>query len=69
MPGLTFGFAVFSLSDINECTEDIDECHAAAECFNTIGSYCCVCEHGYHGNGFRCAGIMPNNPSFYYDKL
>ena len=32
-------------SDINECTENLDDC--VQICDNTIGSYECSCENGY----------------------
>ncbi|KAM9324527.1 hemicentin-1 [Gastrophryne carolinensis] len=37
--------------DINECKE-LSPCHQ--RCFNTIGSYHCGCEQGYHLKGRRC---------------
>ena len=33
------------ISDVNECTEDSDNC--AQNCKNTIGSYQCYCSDGY----------------------
>ena len=32
-------------SDINECTEDIDDC--THDCYNTVSSYLCDCPTGY----------------------
>ena len=42
------------ISDINECKQRTDDCHADATCLNTIGSYTCTCHVGYHGNGTSC---------------
>ena len=35
----------FVLTDINECTEDTDDC--SHDCYNTVGSYLCDCPTGY----------------------
>ena len=40
--------------DIDECELGTDKCHADATCHNTIGSYACSCNSGYHGNGTSC---------------
>ncbi len=44
----------FDVSDVDECTEGIDECDH--NCHNTDGSYTCSCNGGYtlHSNGFTC---------------
>lgn len=36
---------VFSVLDINECSDDI--CHAFSTCTNTVGSHECNCNEGY----------------------
>ena len=41
--------------DIDECSENND-CHADANCTDTVGSYICSCKEGYSGNGFNCDG-------------
>lgn len=41
----------FSISDINECSENTDNCHVNAQCANTIGSFQCECLPGFAGNG------------------
>ena len=40
--------------DVNEC--DNDTCHANATCNNTIGSFVCICDRGFTGDGFNCSG-------------
>merc|ERR1712131_13552 len=45
--------------DIDECTLGIDECGDNAVCYNTLGSYRCLCESGY---------VMVENKSFYVDS-
>ena len=42
--------------DIDECTEDLDDCDPNAMCTNTNGSYTCACNEGYSGNGTTCEG-------------
>lgn len=54
--------AVFHCSiDINECAEDLDDCHANAKCRNTAGSYRCRCKSGFRGNGRVCTGQPHTN--------
>lgn len=49
----------FQLNENEKCT-DIDECqisencHAKAQCKNTVGSYKCTCPKGFFGNGKVC---------------
>ncbi|KAF6016957.1 Ndg [Bugula neritina] len=40
--------------DINECTEQTDNCATNAECINTDGSFHCKCKDGYTGDGVIC---------------
>ena len=47
----------FFSSDINECSYDINVCDKNAKCVNRIGSYECLCESGYTGNGETCYGM------------
>jgi hypothetical protein len=44
----------FALTDIDECVEDIDNCNDNARCINTPGSFQCVCEEGFTGDGVIC---------------
>ncbi|CAG5108086.1 Oidioi.mRNA.OKI2018_I69.chr1.g3626.t2.cds [Oikopleura dioica] len=41
-------------ADINECAFDIHDCHVAAKCTNTPGSYECSCLDSYEGDGKEC---------------
>ena len=45
---------VFCL-DTNECLQN-SSCHPNATCNNTDGSYMCICDSGYNGDGFTCNG-------------
>ncbi|KAG5849838.1 hypothetical protein ANANG_G00075950 [Anguilla anguilla] len=40
--------------DVDECKESPDVCAGQGVCENTLGSYKCVCELGYRGNGTHC---------------
>ncbi|KAI8505162.1 calcium ion binding [Branchiostoma belcheri] len=41
-------------NDIDECARGTHHCHQHANCTNTEGSYRCVCNNGYTGNGRTC---------------
>ena len=45
-----------NFSDIDECAEEIDNCHDNAACNNNEGSFNCTCNSGYTGNGTYCEG-------------
>ncbi len=38
---------------------DTHTCDAMATCMNTMGSYECMCNMGYEGDGFMCTGTVP----------
>ena len=42
--------------DIDECETDGDECDPNASCMNTPGSFTCVCNQAYSGDGLNCNG-------------
>ena len=44
-----------TLLDINECVEQ-SPCDDNAACTNTPGSFTCVCNGGFSGNGITCTG-------------
>lgn len=41
-------------SDVSECRDNLDDCDMNADCFNSEGSYSCICKHGYTGDGKSC---------------
>ena len=45
----------YLISDINECQLE-NNCHVAATCTNTDGSYTCACNSGFTGDGIECNG-------------
>ena len=54
---LYFTNIILMHSDINECTEDTDDC--SHDCYNTVGSYLCDCPTGYEldTDEVNCIGI------------
>jgi len=42
--------------DIDECATGTQMCHQKAMCNNTEGSYTCICNSGYTGDGQICNG-------------
>ena len=46
-----------TFTDVNECTENTHSCDGNASCTNTIGSYNCMCNFGFEGDGFNCTGM------------
>ena len=45
-----------SFSDIDECTSGDNNCDANAQCENIDGSFTCICNAGYSGDGVNCHG-------------
>ena len=45
------------VSDIHECNRGLGECDLNVTC--TFGSYDCMCNTGFTGNGFICMGKKP----------
>ena len=43
-------------SDVDECTDESDNCDDNAECTNTLGGFICNCTAGYTGTGQMCSG-------------
>ena len=53
--------SIFSttISDTDECADpSLNNCDTDATCTNTEGSYQCVCNDGYSGDGTVCQGKM-----------
>ena len=44
-------------ADVDEC-EQQSPCDSNATCTNTPGSYTCVCDEGYTGDGITCSGML-----------
>ena len=42
--------------DIDECIEETDNCDGNGICTNTDGSFTCLCEPGFSGDGVQCDG-------------
>ncbi|XP_065180019.1 fibrillin-2-like [Sycon ciliatum] len=62
------GSAVFhsapTCQDIDECSpSSVNDCDSSAACTNTVGSFTCSCNAGYHGNGTTCRDIDECSPS------
>ena len=51
------------LSDVDECTASSPVCDVNAKCQNNHGSYNCMCDSGFTGDGKTCQGKknMKNN--------
>ena len=47
---------LYLVADIPECERGLDDCDQNATCINTIGSYDCLCNTGFTGDGFTCIG-------------
>jgi len=43
-------------ADDNECLRNNGGCHLEAACINTEGSFHCMCDDGFDGNGYDCRG-------------
>lgn len=47
-------FSILFIIDIDECTRGTHECDVNANCINIAGSFMCVCDIGFTGNGIQC---------------
>lgn len=45
-------------SDLDECLSGARPCDVNASCTNSDGSYSCVCNQGFTGNGTVCDGMF-----------
>ena len=48
----TFMYFTVAYVDIDECNLNLSMCQPDSYCNNTIGSYLCICNVGYSGDGF-----------------
>ena len=48
-------------TDIDECASGVDDCHSSASCINTVGSYSCLCNDPFTGDGRTCSHSSPGN--------
>ena len=46
----------FFFTDIDECTTEAHDCSSNGICTNVDGSFQCVCEPGFTGDGKTCSG-------------
>ncbi|XP_035688745.1 fibrillin-1-like [Branchiostoma floridae] len=42
---------------VDECADGTNNCHSAASCTNTDGSFTCACTAGYVGDGISCTHV------------
>ena len=54
---LNDSFALWHISDINECLPNGGLGPCAQICINTIGSFYCGCQPGYNLSGYVCNGM------------
>jgi len=50
------GLMLMYSADTDECATNNGGCGADASCSNTAGSFECICNAGYDGDGITCAG-------------
>ena len=46
---------IYIYIDVNECEYGLDTCHDNATCNDTIGSFYCICDTGFEGDGVNCS--------------
>ena len=43
--------------DVDECSDpSLNRCHSNATCLDNVGSFDCLCDTGFYGNGTTCYG-------------
>ena len=47
-------------TNLDECVQDLHNCHAHAICLDTHGSFLCACDEDWFGDGIECNSCMPN---------
>ena len=60
--GIYFDF-VLNIADIDECMTNAHDCHSNASCTDTDGSFTCMCNDGFEGNGTTCTSksLLPTD--------
>lgn len=54
---LHFSHYYFANKDINECLASMNPCDENSRCQNNNGSFSCICDSGFTGDGLRdCSG-------------
>ena len=67
-------------TDVDECSDNTNNCDSNADCTNTEGSYTCACKPGWTGDGTSCTGTClslmvilmfeyPEYPRFSYSTI
>ena len=54
--GLVMAVFLLFYLDVDECAEQMDNCHLDANCINTEGDFQCQCKDGFMGSGISCTG-------------
>ena len=49
-------YLLFTILDINECTDGTADCGHGTECINLNGSFACQCQAGFLKIGDNCTG-------------
>jgi alpha-tubulin suppressor-like RCC1 family protein len=52
---------------VDECAAGTDDCHADADCANTVGSFTCICRLGFEGDGRSCTPAATCPPGFSFE--
>ena len=51
-------FSIFYVIDIKECNDpSLHNCDKNADCFETPGSFECICKAGFEARGATCIGM------------
>ena len=56
--GLITAVFCFIYTYVDECAEQMDNCHVDANCINTEGNFQCQCKDGFMGSDISCTGTI-----------